>query len=133
LRTGATDWRELFTSAAGRTARAPFWIAIALIFALAAAYEAVVGPPLRLLTFWLIYPVLLAAATCVLSKRLHDRGRTGWWAALVLFMVVMNWPEPHGGRAILALPVLVWAIVELGLLAGEQGANRFGASPSAAR
>ncbi len=133
MHTGAIDWRELFASASGRAARAPFWIAMALIFAVAVAYEAAAGPTLRLLTFWLIYPVLLAAASCVIAKRLHDRGRSGWWAALVLFVVVMIWPEPRGSRAILAFPVLVWAFVELGLLAGEQGANRFGASPGAAR
>ncbi len=132
MHTGAIDWRELFASASGRSARTPFWIATALLLAVAGAYEAAAGPTLRLLTFWLIYPVLLAGATCVLAKRLHDRGRSGWWAALVLFVVVMNWPEPRGVRAVLAFPVLVWAFVELGLLSGEQGANRFGASPRSA-
>ncbi len=129
MHTGAIDWRDLFASALGRSSRAPFWIAIALILAVAGAYEAVAGPTLRLVTFWLIYPLLLASATCVVSKRLHDRGRSGWWAALILFAVAMNWPEPHGARAAVAIPVLIWAFVELGLLAGEQGANRFGGNP----
>ncbi|MHB8530011.1 MAG: DUF805 domain-containing protein [Caulobacteraceae bacterium] len=130
MHTGAIDWRELFASASGRASRAPFWIALALIFAIAVAYEAVAGPTLRLLTFWFIYPVLLASAACVLSKRLHDRGRSGWWAALILFVAAMNWPEPRGARAVLAFPVLAWALVELGLLAGEAGANRFGPNPA---
>ncbi len=60
-----------------------------------------------------------------------DRGRSGWWAALVLLAFAAVWPEPRGSGAVLALPVLVWAVVELAVLSGEQGANRFGPSPLA--
>ncbi|HEV2363388.1 MAG TPA: DUF805 domain-containing protein [Caulobacteraceae bacterium] len=132
MHTGAIDWRELFASAAGRVGRAPFWVATAILLAVAAAYEAVAGPTLRLLTFWFVYPLLIASAVCVVSKRLHDRGRSGWWAALVLFAVVMNWPAPHGVRALIGLPIIVWAFVELGLMASEPGANRFGPAPLSA-
>jgi uncharacterized membrane protein YhaH (DUF805 family) len=128
---GLIDWRELFLTAGGRSPRAPFWIAVAMLFALSALYEALAGPTLKLLTFWFIYPALLFASACVLAKRLHDRGRSGWWAALVLLAVVMIWPTPHGVRAALAWPVLIWALIELGVMAGEQGANRFGPNPAA--
>ncbi|MGI9170678.1 MAG: DUF805 domain-containing protein [Caulobacteraceae bacterium] len=128
---GLIDWRELFTSPKGRTARAPFWIGAIAIFLLSAIYEAVAGGTLWLLTFWFVYPALLASGACVLSKRLHDRGRSGWWAALVLLALVMIWPTPRGASAVLALPAIVWAVVELVVLAGEQGANRFGPSPLA--
>ncbi len=124
------DWRELFAAPAGRTPRPPFWIAAAALFILAAIYETVASPALKLLTFWFVYPLLLASGACVVSKRLHDRGRSGWWAALVLFAVVLMWPTPYGARAVIALPVIIWSIVELGLLPGEQGANRFGPGPS---
>jgi uncharacterized membrane protein YhaH (DUF805 family) len=120
------DWRDLFASAHGRTRRGMFWIASLGLFIVAVAYEVAAGPTLKLLTFWILYPFLIASAACVLSKRLHDRGRSGWWAALVLFVVVMNWPSPHGVRALLAAPVLLWAFVELGLMPSELGANRFG-------
>ena len=125
---GLIDWRELFLSPHGRTARAPFWIAAAALFLLSAIYEAVAGPTLRLLTFWFVYPALLASGACVLSKRLHDRGRSGWWAALVLLAFVMIWPNPRAATAVVALPVMIWAVVELAILPGEQGANRFGPS-----
>jgi uncharacterized membrane protein YhaH (DUF805 family) len=39
----------------------------------AVLYEAF-GMTIHLLTGWLVYPPLLFFATCVLSKRLHDRG-----------------------------------------------------------
>ncbi|MGI8839683.1 MAG: DUF805 domain-containing protein [Caulobacteraceae bacterium] len=128
---GLIDWRELFASPKGRAARAPFWIAAIALFIVSAIYEAVAGSTLRLLTFWFVYPVLLASAACVISKRLHDRGRSGWWAALTLLALVMIWPNPRGATAVLALPVIVWAVVELVVLPGEQGANRFGLSPLA--
>ncbi|MDQ2860401.1 MAG: DUF805 domain-containing protein [Pseudomonadota bacterium] len=126
---GLIDWRELFLSPSGRTPRAPFWIGAIALFILSAIYEAVTGPTLRLLTFWFVYPALLASGACVISKRLHDRGRSGWWAALVLLALAMIWPTPRGARAVVALPVIVWAVVELVVLSGEQGANRFGPSP----
>ena len=68
---------------------------------------------------------------CVLSKRLHDRGRSGWWAALVLFALVAVWPTPHGFGAFIFSLILVWAAVELGVMQSEAGANRFGPSPLA--
>jgi uncharacterized membrane protein YhaH (DUF805 family) len=132
MNSGLIDWRNLFLSAQGRCARTPFWIGVAVLFSVLAVYEAVSGPTLRLLTFWFVYPALLGSASCVLSKRLHDRGRSGWWAALILFAWVVMWPDDHGARLVVALPVMIWAAVELGVLAGEQGTNRFGPSPLAA-
>jgi uncharacterized membrane protein YhaH (DUF805 family) len=129
---GLIHWRDLFMSAVGRSSRGPTWIAVAALFTVSLIYEAVAGPTLKLLTFWFVYPILLASAACVLSKRLHDRGHSGWWAALVLFALAMIWPTPHGARAVVALPMMIWAVVELGMLPGEQGANRFGPSPLAA-
>lgn len=128
---GLIDWRALLVSPAGRISRTPAWIGVGALFLISALYEAAAGTSLRLLTFWIVYPLLLASAACVLSKRLHDRGRSGWWAALILFALLLVWPSPHGAAAVLALPVLVWAVVELGVLSGEQGANRFGPNPAA--
>jgi uncharacterized membrane protein YhaH (DUF805 family) len=128
---GRFGWSELFLSASGRLARTPFWIATAILIALAATYEAWVGPTLHWLTGWVVYPGLLYCAACVLSKRLHDRGRSGWWAALVLFALVAVWPTPHGFGAFLFTLILAWATIELGVMQGEDGANRFGPSPLA--
>jgi uncharacterized membrane protein YhaH (DUF805 family) len=126
---GLIDWRNLFLSAEGRCARTPFWIGVAALFSVLSIYDTVSGRTLRLLTFWFVYPALLGSASCVLSKRLHDRGRSGWWAVLVLFAWVLMWPDDRGARTVVALPVLIWAAVELGVLSGEQGTNRFGPSP----
>jgi uncharacterized membrane protein YhaH (DUF805 family) len=122
------EWWDLFLSASGRTARGPFLMASAALLAFAVLYESF-GITLHQLTGWLVYPPLLFFATCALSKRLHDRGRSGWWAALVLLSLVAVWPTPRHFLDFLFSGVVVWAIVELGVMPGEQGANRYGPNP----
>lgn len=126
---GQWDWGELFFSAEGRAPRAPSLLAAGVLIAIAALYEAIVGPALHWLTGWIAYPALIYCGACVLSKRLHDRGRSGWWAALILFAVVAVWPRPDSFFDFLFALVLIWAGVELGAMPGEAGANRFGSNP----
>ncbi len=49
----------------------------------------------------------------VMAKRCHDRDQSAWWL-LLLAVPVVN---------------LVWALVNLGILDGTQGSNRYGPSP----
>ncbi|USQ94297.1 DUF805 domain-containing protein [Caulobacter sp. RL271] len=124
-----SEWAELFLSSNGRLARTPFLIAAGVLIGVAVLYEAIAGYTLHWLTGWLVYPALLFSGACVLSKRLHDRGRSGWWALLILVAVVAVWPQPEHFLDFLFSLVLIWAIVELGVMGGEQGANRYGANP----
>ncbi len=128
---GQIGWTELFWSASGRLGRTHFWVGAAVLIAVASVYEAWVGSTLHWLTGWFVYPALLYSGACVLSKRLHDRGRSGWWAALVLFALVAVWPHPHGFGSLIFSLILIWAAVELGVMQSEAGANRFGPSPLA--
>lgn len=121
---------ELFFSGQGRAPRLPSLIATAVLLVLAAFYEAAISQPvLHWITGVFVYPALFYAGACVLSKRLHDRGRSGWWAALILVSVVAVWPHPAGFLDFAFFLVLVWAFVELALMPGEQGANRYGLNP----
>lgn len=124
-----SEWAELFLSSNGRLPRTPFLIAAGVLVGVAVLYEAIAGYTLHWLTGWLVYPALLFSGACVLSKRLHDRGRSGWWALLILVAVVAVWPQPEHFLDFLFSLVLVWAIVELGVMGGEQGANRYGVNP----
>ena len=126
---GRTDLAALFFSAEGRLSRTPFLLAAAGLILIAAVYEAIVGETLHWLTGWLVYPALFFCGASVLSKRLHDRGRSGWWAALILVGMVAVWPRPLGLFDFLFAVVLVWALIELGVMGGELGANRFGPNP----
>ena len=125
-----TELGELLFSAQGRLSRTPF-LAAAMILLILALLERALPSVLHWITGWVVYPALFFCGACVLSKRLHDRGRSGWWAALTLLAVAAVWPTLHPVAAVVAAPVLVWTLVELGLLAGEQGANRFGPTPVA--
>ena len=120
------DWVQLFFSSTGRVGRGSFLLAVAVLLAVFAAYEAAVSGIAHGLTAWAVHGVLLFAAACVLSKRLHDRGRSGWWAALVLLAFAVVWPAPENVVDFLFVLPLVWAAVELGALQGEAGPNRFG-------
>ena len=122
---------EIFLSAHGRAPRLPSLIAAGVLLGLAAFYEAFAPSTLHWITGGFVYPALFYAGACVLSKRLHDRGRSGWWAALVLVSIVAVWPHPAGFLDFVFFLVLVWAFVELAVMPGEQGANRYGVNPMA--
>lgn len=74
--------------------------------------EAAWSPPalLRLVLsaplIWSLYAITL--------KRCHDRGKGRGWLVLFLIVPLAGW---------------LWSFVELGLLRGQAGANRFGPSP----
>ena len=123
-----SPWSLIFVSAAGRAPRLQFLVGSAALLAALVVFENAVPDIIRNLTAVAFYPGLLFCAACLLSKRLHDRGRSGWWAALILLAFGMVWPSPTGWRALFAI-VLVWAAVELGLMPSEQGPNRFGPRP----
>ena len=123
---GPQDWVRLFFSSAGRMGRGPFLVAIAVLLALFAGYDTAVHGWLRAATGWLVFLVLVFSAACVLSKRLHDRGRAGWWAGVVLLAFVVVWPWPQGVVDALFLAVLVWSAVDLGAMPGRPGFNRYG-------
>ena len=123
----------------GRIDRGRYWsltglCALALIVAL---YSVVItanqtsAPPVNVLaTVVAIAGVLLFLATCVASLgigvwRLHDRGKSGFWIILyypVPFIMALLAIDPEGQGVVLnciALAILVWAIIDLGILKGR--------------
>jgi uncharacterized membrane protein YhaH (DUF805 family) len=122
---GRLDVTELLFSSAGRLSRAPFIATSAVLILLAWLCDAV-APNI------LAVPVdlfLLFCGAAITSKRLHDRGRTGWWAAIVLLALVAVWNPSQTFLKFPAWMVLAWAVVELCAMPGEQGLNRFGPNP----
>lgn len=101
-------------------------VAGAALMAILYGYDAIAGGILRLLTGWAVFFLIFFSSACILSKRLHDRGRSGWWAALVLWAFIVAWPEPEGLVDFLMVLVLAGAAIELCLRPGEARANRFG-------
>jgi uncharacterized membrane protein YhaH (DUF805 family) len=122
---GNLDVTELLFSSAGRLSRAPFVVTGAALIFVAWLLDAVAPNILAILVDLL----LLFCGAAITSKRLHDRGRTGWWAAIVLLALAAVWNPSHSLLKFPAWMVLAWTAVELGAMPGEQGSNRFGASP----
>jgi uncharacterized membrane protein YhaH (DUF805 family) len=89
-----------------------------------------------LITFLLILPIQVA----VVVRRLHDRGKSGWWAMLFLgFPLIAAVLAPIlglGGSlrapvflvlALVFIGLIGWAFVELGVLPAKQGRNPYAA------
>jgi uncharacterized membrane protein YhaH (DUF805 family) len=83
------------------------------------------------------------AVVALWFRRLHDRNKSGWWilpfylgpVALELVVYALSGRGESQTAAVAALIGLVlwlWAFVEVGLLGGTPGPNRFGADPRAA-
>ena len=127
----ATDLREVFLASNGRLARTPFWVAAAVVLIPGLLYTAVDSSTLHWATGWVVYPALIYCGVCVLSKRLHDRGRSGWFSAAIIPALIGVFSWPFNFFDFVWCLILVWAVVELFVLEGEQGANRFGLNPQA--
>jgi len=56
----------------------------------------------------------VSVATTV--KRLHDRGKSGWWYLLMLVLSVI-------------IVGSIWMLVECGILEGQNGPNKYGSDP----
>jgi uncharacterized membrane protein YhaH (DUF805 family) len=95
------------------------------------------GGWLGAIPFAFVFP-LLAAGLSVAIRRLHDRGKSAWWLLLFLgapgALAAMAEPlirsdETAAIAGLLMLPALAlmaWFWIEVALLRGQKGANRFG-------
>ena len=145
----------------GRLNRKPYWIAtiqltlaaIVIASAVAAAINLsgqastpqellrVAHPWLTAFGFILAYP-----AAAVFAKRLQDRNKPGWLAALLIVpMLIESIVDPAGSfpqteliywiyrvTSTMTLVVAIWFLIELGFLRGTVGDNRYGPDPLAA-
>lgn len=118
-----------YLTAEGRLDRRGFLVSGLILLGVAVLYDAVSAGPLQWITGWLAWPLLVWIGACLLARRLHDRGRNGWIAAVILAALVAVWPQPSGFLDFPFVLVLVWAGVELGVLNGEPGTNRYGPPP----
>jgi uncharacterized membrane protein YhaH (DUF805 family) len=113
------DLQDLYFSAHGRLGRRLYCLAslplIGLGF-LADVPMTISQSPAALLVTALLYLASTVPAGVLTTKRLHDRDRSGW------FMLVGGIP----------LVGTLWLLIDLTLLPGTPGPNRFGPDPLAA-
>lgn len=140
------DFKNLFTSFDGRIGRQKFWIGTLILILMMVVFIAVpiiLSVPSSVAMIFIGVAALLGflGSLAITVKRLHDRDKSGWW--YVVFFVVPNILTQIGekfatGSLTLALALYVpaigisiWAFVEVGLLKGSDGPNRFGPDPLA--
>lgn len=146
------DFKYLFTSFDGRINRAKYWIGaivlsvIALI--LAVIIGVIFGPSLfgRLLLL-LITLGLLYVSYALAAKRFQDRDKPGITALYGIIPVAIasalqdlgltgtpDQPNALGWIcSVVSFGVGIWFLVELGILKGTTGSNRYGPDPLAAQ
>ena len=119
----------------GRIGRREFWIWIALwIVSMVVLFslESQKLLPDQIAPFALV--CLLWPTAAVTVKRLHDRGRSGLWALLIILawmLLAGNWAILPGmwqwvvGRFAPTL-ILIMTLIDLGAFVGTQGENKYG-------
>jgi len=112
------DYKWLLLSFEGRLNRKTYWLTVLAIMVgsiIPLALDAIIfsaadsGMPVLTLIYSLalIWPGLAIAV-----KRLHDRGRSGWFYLLMFVPILNLWPQ-----------------IEILFLRGTDGANDYGADP----
>lgn len=122
---------DLFLNSTGRVGRFRFVLGAACLIGAWAVTDLLLPIP-----GWL-HALVAAALTycgfCVLSQRLHDRGRSGWWSGLILATFALAWPPlltPLSGVATAALALIAF---DLAVLPGQKAFNRYGRAPGVRR
>lgn len=124
-----TALTDLFLTSSGRIGRIAFVLGGGVVLALWAGFDLIAPLKARDLIGWLVAAALLYSGACLLSQRLHDRGRSGWWSGLILLAFAMVWPRPQAPLDWVALALLILVVADLALLPGQMAFNRYGASP----
>lgn len=94
----------------------------------------IVGFVLLGIAMTVLVVVVVTGLASIGVRRLHDRGKTGYW--LLLYYLLPSMMSKNAGLDtvglifwLVTLGILIWAIVDLGLLRGEAGSNAFGPNP----
>ncbi len=118
--------KSLLFNFQGRIGRGPFWIGTLILIAFEVVMmtlvitigggQAASGPNaigIVLLLVYVVFGIWMGLAVDI--KRCHDRGQSGWWILIMLIPLVG----------------FFWWLINLGILAGDEGENRFGPNPEA--
>lgn len=116
------SWSYVWLSLDGRINRQVYWLRFALPYVLISLAAVLIhillvlsgAPGLPLLPILVVFAGIWPSITAAV-KRLHDRGRSGWFLLLALIPFVN-----------------IWVMIEVYFLKGTDGPNRFGPDPLAA-
>jgi len=113
--------QELWFSFRGRATRSDYclrtWLPLTVLslmlnkFALEASRQGEMSPAVIASLVFSLFAIWPSAAVAI--KRLHDRGKPGWWLLLIFVPLIGA----------------IYLLVEVGFLRGTVGGNRFGSDP----
>lgn len=118
--------QDLFLNSTGRTGRRAFVLSGGLLLGLWLAFDLARPVWTPAVVVWLVAGACLYAGCCVLSQRLHDRGRSGWWSGPILLLIAAVLPFPSAPLDWIALILLGGVAVDLALAPGQPRFNRHG-------
>lgn len=129
-----TALSDLYLHSSGRIGRAAFVAGVSPLMAAWAAFDLLAPGFVQRWTGWLVGAALFYLGACVLSQRLHDRGRSGWWSGLILIAFAICWPQgwaegsswPEAPLDWLWAALLAAVAVDLAILPGQKAFNRYG-------
>ena len=144
------DLSYIFTSFDGRINRAKYWIGSIVLAIISIVLGIMVGAALGPTTFAMIIIALITLALfypvyAIAAKRFQDRDKPGTTALYGLVpILIVNFlqlfgltgtpeqPNTLGWIAtVVMLGVGLWFLIELGILKGSTGPNRYGPDPLA--
>ncbi len=110
------NWKWFLFSFEGRINRKPFWLFSLSVFVLYIITRLIYFGKIAIKqdTFTIVFSMIFVwPSLAVMAKRWHDRNKSGQWLLVS------------------AIPLIgaFWTIIELGLLEGTVGENRFGKDP----
>ena len=131
---------RLWFGFSGRANRAKWWLVTVINVVIIAVLTgvAVVGDSVALwVGFVIVLFALWVSSVAIAIKRLHDRGKSGWWVLVFIFVPGLlqglgsrlGDPVPMMILGLAGLAISIWALVELGFLRGTQGDNAYGPDP----
>lgn len=131
------DWKKFYFCYEGRINRRKLWLNFAvpvfLIGVILAGIDASIGWTYGLSAVFSL--AILWPKVILSTKRLHDRGLSGWWqaapvAAFALAAAGFKIFTPLGVLfGMVAVGLGIWIATQIGFLKGTDGPNRFGADP----
>jgi uncharacterized membrane protein YhaH (DUF805 family) len=145
------DFQYLFTSFDGRINRAKYWAGVVILAVISIIAGLIIGAVFGQSTIGVILVTLVTLALfypgyAVAAKRFQDRDKPGQTALYGLVPVLIasllqafgltgapNAPNALGWICnLISIGVGLWFLIELGILKGTPGPNRFGGDPLAA-
>jgi uncharacterized membrane protein YhaH (DUF805 family) len=143
---------EFLFGAGGRISRAKYWrsliifVGAGLLVGVILLTAANIAAPLFVVALLVVALPWLMWGLAFHTERLHDRDKSAWW--LLVFYVVPGalghcakaaWLTGATGTGLhyvltlAAFGLSIWGFVEIGLLGGNAGSNRYGSNPLSPR